>query len=293
MESGRCGEEKEVTLPSMLTLILVFSATFFEEVSSVFTKKGISDRQESIYTAGFLNLFFVTLFFLAIILYGGNFIFSLQSLPVFGLRILLEFVILTIGLRAVALADRTTFSFIHSGTIPLLLAIDIVLGYAISPAQLAGILLFCGIILILAFSKGIEKRGALNVALLTLGAAATISLFKYDITHYNSLEAGQFMANAILLVYLFFYNLFVRKENSFRAFRMIGFFTQSFTAGLAAVVVSFAYLYGAASIITALKRIGEVSWSLLSGRIYFHEKHILIKLFLVLMLGVSIVLILP
>jgi len=277
----------------MLTLILVFSATFFEEVSSVFTKKGITDRRESIYTAGFLNLFFVTLFFLALILYNGNFIFSLKSLPVFGARILFEFAILTIGLRAIALADRTTFSFIHTGTIPLLLAVDIFLGYAISPSQIAGIALFCGTILIVALNKGIEKRGALNVVLLTLSAVVTLSLFKYDITHYNSLEAEQFMANFILLVYLFFLNLFVYKENSFRAFRRVGLFAQSFTMGLAAVLVSFAYVYGAASVITALKRIGEVSWSLLSGRIYFNEKHVLIKLFLVCMFGFSIVLLLP
>lgn len=277
----------------MLTLVLVLSATFFEEVSSASTKKGISDRRESIYTAGFLNLFFVTLFFLALILYSGNFVFSLESLPVFGPRIILEFAILTIGLKAIALADRTTFSFIHSGTIPLLLAIDIFLGYAISPGQLAGILLFSATIMVLAFSKGIDKRGAYHVAVLTVGAAATLSLFKYDITHYNSLEAEQFMANLILLIYLFFYNLLVLKENSFHAFRKVGFFAQSFTAGLATVLVSFAYLYGAASVITALKRIGEVSWSLLSGRIYFQEKHILVKLFLVLMLGLSVVLLLP
>ncbi|MDO8553013.1 MAG: hypothetical protein Q7S01_05860 [bacterium] len=277
----------------MLTLVLILSATFFEEVSSVFTKKGISDRRESVYTAGFLNLFFVTLFFLSIILYSGNFVFALESLPVFGTRIILEFAILIVGLKAIALADRSTFSFIHSGTIPLLLAIDIFLGYAISPSQLAGILLFCAVIVVLAFSKGIDKRGAFLVAVLTVGAAITLSLFKYDITHYNSLEAEQFLAYLIMLILLFFYNLLVLKENSFRAFRKVGFFAQSFTIGIAAVLISFAYLYGAASIITALKRIGEVSWSLISGRIYFHESHILIKLFLVLMLGASIVLILP
>src|SRR3989344_4492817 len=156
----------------MLTLILIFSATFFEEVSSVFTKKGISDRRESIYTAGFLNLSFTTLWFLGIILYHDNFVFSMDSLPIFGLRMLLEFALLTIGLKAVAEADRTTFSFIHSGTVPLLLAVDIFLGYAVSPKQMIGILLFCGIILILAFSKGIEKKGALGVALITVGAVA-------------------------------------------------------------------------------------------------------------------------
>lgn len=277
----------------MLTLLLVFSATLFEEISSVFTKRGISDRRESVYTAGFLNLFFVTLFFLAIILYSGNFVFSLKSLPVFGTRIILDVAILTIGLRAIALADRTTFSFIHSGTIPLLLVIDLFLGYTLTAGQFLGIALFCAAIVFLAFFKGIEKRGALNVILITAGAAVTISLFKYNITHYNSVEAEQFMANLILLIYLFFYNLFVHKENSFRAFRKVGFFAQSFTAGLAAVLVSFAYLYGAASVITALKRIGEVSWSLLSGRIYFHEKHILIKLFLVVLLGLSIAFIVP
>src|SRR3989344_7576364 len=109
----------------MLTLILIFSATFFEEVSSVFTKKGISDHKESIYVAGFLNSFFITLWFLAIILYRNNFVFSLDSLPFFGLRMLIEFVLLTIGLKAIATADRTTFSFIHSGTVPLLLVIDL------------------------------------------------------------------------------------------------------------------------------------------------------------------------
>jgi hypothetical protein len=277
----------------MLTLILIFSATFFEEVSSVLTKKGISDRRESIYTAGFLNLFFTTLWFLGIILYQGEFLFSLESLPVFGPRMLLEFALLVIGLKAIATADRTTFSFIHSGTVPLLLAIDLLLGYTLYTGQILGIALFCAASLFLSLYKGIEKKGALNVILLTVGAAGTLSLFKYDITHYNSLEAEQFMANLILLIFLFLFNLLVHKENSFRYFRRVGFFAQSFTAGLATVIVSFAYLYGAASVITALKRIGEVSWSLLSGRIYFHENHIFIKLFVMLVLALSIILILP
>lgn len=277
----------------MLALFLVLGATLCEEVSSVFTKEGITNRKESFYTAGFLNLFFVTAVFFVIILYDGNFVFSLKSLPVFGTRVILEFALLMLALRAVAHADRTTFSFIHSGTIPLLLAVDVSLGYAISPAQLLGIALFCAVIIGLAFRKEINKTGAFDVTLLTIGAVGTLSLFKYDITHYNSLEAEQFLANLLMLIGFFSYNRFVRRENPFRAFGTLKLFVQSLSAGLATVLVSFAYLYGAASVITAMKRVGEVLWSLLSGRFYFHEAHPLVKLLIVAALGTSVVLLMP
>lgn len=272
----------------MLGILLVSFGTFFEEISDSIAKKEVGDKKETIYTMAFLLLLWGFFWFAGIILYKQSFVFAVASLPTFSLRFLLEILQVHAGVRAVTLADRSTFGFVRTGTLPLLLGVDLLLGYPVASTQIAGVAFIVVSLLVLSLNHGIQKQGLGYVAYSTVGAVLTISLYKYNITRYNSVEAEQFAMHLLLLIYFYIVALRVGKENPLRLLRQKIFFTQSFAAGIGSAVVSFAYLFAAASVITSAKRSFSVLWSILSGNWYFHEQHIVVKLisFCLLVAGV-------
>ena len=93
----------------------------------------------------------------------------------------------------------------------------------------------------------------------------------------------------ILLVYFFFMARKVAKERPLLDFmRQPIFFFQSFLMGIAGVLMSFAFLFAPASVITAAKRSLTILTSIVSGNLYFEEKKLPIKIvaFLLIALGV-------
>ena len=111
-----------------------------------------------------------------------------------------------------------------------------------------------------------------------LTAVATISLYKYDVTHYNSVAAEQGIAIFILMLFFFTMAFFVSKENPFRYLRHRVYLTQSLLMGIDSVLMSFAFSLGTPSVVTAAKRALAILFATLSGNIYFHEKKLWIKI---------------
>ncbi len=266
----------------MIGLLLTAVSTFFSETQESLGKKGVTEGTQSIYTMGFLSMFWGCVLYAVLSIINHSFRFSFASLPTFGVRIILELILAHISVHAITRADRSTYSFIRVGTIPILLVTDIALGYSISTGAFIGIGLILVSLCSLFFSHTLKKNGAgLTVATMLL-AVATLSLYKYDITHFNSVEAEQGIIVGILLLYFFFMARWVSKENPFRLFSQPSILGQSLSAGIADVLMSFAYLYGSASIITAAKRGLGVFWAILSGNRYFKEAGLAAKLFALL-----------
>lgn len=262
----------------MFGIIIAGVATFFDEIATVISKQEVSLRKESVYTMGFLNMFWGALIFFAIALFvRKSFDFSLASLPTFGTRVFLEILQSYISVLAVTTTDRSTFSFIRTLTIPLLLATDIILGYTITTGNVIGIIIIAFGFLVLFVNHGIQKNGSLLTLFTALNAVATISLYKYDITHFNSVVAEQGLITLILMGYFFCMAFFSAKENPFAFFKKRIFFWQSLSSGIGGIMMSFAYSFAPASIITAAKRSFEIFWAIISGKRYFHEKSTVIK----------------
>lgn len=275
----------------MIGVILSSIATFFDEISSSIGKNKVNNHEESAYTMGFLCLIWGAIFFFVIgLLKGGEFYFSLASLPTFSIRAFLEIIQMHISVLAVVKADRTTFNFIRVGTLPLLFIVDLLMGYAMDPKQMLGIGIIILAFIIILLSHEFGKKGFGLVLFTAINAVATISLYKYDITNFNSVEAEQGIIYAILIIYFFIVAHYVAKENPLRFLKKPIFFTQSITQGIGGVIESFAYSFGPASIILAAKRSSAILWSTLSGNFYFKEKHILFKLFLFVFLTAGIIL---
>lgn len=239
---------------------------------------------------GFLNLLWGAVFLLLIIIYRQKFIFSLASLPTFTVRAILEILQAHVTLKAICKAERSAFSFIRTLTIPLLLVVDIILGYSIGIFQIAGLGIMVLTILYFYANGGLNKKGAFLTLFTAVNAVATISLYKYNITHFNSVEAEQFLIQIILIIYFIIAGFLIVKQNPFKFLKKTLPLSQSISQGIRSVVGSFAYSFAPASIIMAVERSSSIVWAVLSGNVYFHEKHLAAKLGILFLLVGGIIL---
>ena len=263
----------------MIGALLVIAATFFRELSSASGKDKVQHHEESIYTMAFLTFIWATVGFLLIAIFKeGSFVFVSASLPTLITRIVFELALTHTAIIAIVRADRSTFSFLHIITLPFLLLVDVALGYRVTELQIAGIVVIVLVLGILFVSHGVRRKGAALVAAVSLGAVVTISLYKYNITHFNSVVAEGLLAHLALLIYFIGLGLYKTHKNPFLALKKPVFLFQSVSAGIGALFVSFAYLFAPASAITGIKRAASILWGIISGKHIFHEKHFFIKM---------------
>lgn len=271
----------------MFGILLAFTSTAFEEVANSIGKKQVQGHVASYYTFGFLTLLFGTVFLLVEGFIRGQLIFSPASLPTLLPRIAFEILQAYVTVRAITVADRGDFAFFKTLTIPLLLGLDIMLGYAIGMWQIFGMGLVAVPVLILAYSERHTVKGLRYLIVGAFNAAITISLYKYDITHFNSLEAEQSIVGLALLAYFFLMARVTCGENPFTFLRKKVFASQTIASGFAHVAVSVAYAFAPASIILAALRSSAVLFAILTGRFYFRERHFLLRasMFIIVLCG--------
>ncbi|MSR85023.1 hypothetical protein EXS71_01110 [Candidatus Uhrbacteria bacterium] len=263
----------------MLGVPFAILGTLFEEVSTSIGKSAVKKRQESVYAMGFLDMIWGAVFFLILALFFHNGPLTIMSWWTLGLRLVLEIFQAYFVLEAIAKCDRSTFGFVRVGTIPILLIVDTLLGYTISPIHLIGIGLICASLLFLFMNHGINRRGLGYLILATIGSAITISLYKYNISHGNSLELEQFIASLVLVIFFYIMSRFREHEKPFQLLLKPRFSLQAATMGVGNILCSFAYIFAPASIITSVTRSSTIVFALISGRAYFHERHVAIKFF--------------
>ncbi len=271
----------------MLGVILASISTLFSEIGFSFGKKESAAHRESFFELGFLNYFWSTVFFIALVtipffgVLGGqysDFLFTTASLPTFIPRAVLGIVNLHLGLHALTTANRSTSAFLRVTTIPILLMLDIALGYTIAPNELAAIFIIITVTLALFLPQGLDKRGFWFALGSSITAAVTISLYQYNITHYNSVAGEQTILSLILLCYLFFMAVTTTRKNPLRLLLRPRAAIQSITLGFGALFGSFAFLFAPSSVIVSILRGTSILWSILSGYSFFHERHLSTKL---------------
>lgn len=275
----------------MIGIALVGIATLLDELATTFGKLEVRRHVESVVTFGFLQLFWASAFLLLIALFReGSFVFTFVSLPTLLPRLVLEVIQAHVAVRAVTRASRSTFGFIRILTVPLLLGVDLFLGYLPSPWQFAGIVVIIATLVMLLQNHGIERRGSGLVLFSAINAVATISLYQYDVRHYNSVVAEQLIAHLVVIASFVLAAVVLRHEHPFRLLLRRDTFLQSFSVGVGGVLYSFAILFAPASIVLAVHRSTAVLWSVLAGRFTFHEHRLGVKATGVIALSVGLVL---
>ena len=253
-------------------------SSFFNEVSDVIGKQKMRQGEVSVWTTGFLTLIFGIILFLVAAFIRGSFHFSIQSLPTLIPRIILEIILSWITITTLSRANRSTFGFVRTLTIPLLLLADIIMGYGVGQYQVIGMLIITvAITFFVGFSGRIEKRGIGFLLLSATLPVFTLSLFKYNITHFNSIETEQIIVSLAILIFFYIMAIYKAKENPVLFLAKPIFLLQACVNGLASAVGGFAYLFVPPSVATAILRGGAVLFSTLSGSFYFKEKKRLFK----------------
>lgn len=273
----------------MIGVLLSALGAFFEEVSSSIAKQQIAKKQESVYTMGFLNTLWAVFFFAILLLCFRSAPLSLDAWPTFLLRAVLTMSLAYFTVNALAKAERSTYGFIRTGTIPMLLVGDLILGNAITGFQMIGMAMICAGLLFLFMNHGFTKRGVGFACMSALNASIVVWLYKYNITHGNSVELEQFLTMSVLLVFFYVMSR-SSKDHILSLIKRPIIALQSGSVGIATILESFAYVFAPASIILAATRSSSVVFTVLSGGVYFHEKHLSVKIVSLIAFVVGIVL---
>lgn len=268
---------------------MTFFSTFFDEAVNSINKIKLAEKT-CLYSIGALNHSVGAIIFLLINAFKGEFRFAFASLPTFSARAILEIILSYYVLIAIDRADRSTFGFIRVLTIPMLLLVDFILGYRLNNFQLAGIVLIAISLLIIFLSQGIKKQGAGLAFLTAVMAVATISLYKYDITHFNSVAAEQSLIDIILVTFFVIMAIFKNRENPLNLLKQKIFRWQILANAIPGFVNSYAYAMAPASVILSTYRSASVFWSVVSGKAVFREEGILIKSICLIVLVFGIIL---
>ena len=204
--------------------------------------------------------------------FGASFHFSKASLPYFIPRAMLEIATAQIGALAIRTADLSTFSFLRLITIPILLVIDLIIGYKVTPIQMLGVLIIFGTLFMLLAKNQLRRRGQKLILALGLLAPINLSLFKYDITHYNSVAAEQIIIYLCILSYFTVVAWFHTREKTWAYLYKSRTELQSMSNGLGSSIGVFAYTMVPASVATTFSRGTELLLAILFGNVAFHER---------------------
>lgn len=273
----------------MFGVFLITFATLVSESADSFGKFEVSKKEEGLYSMGFINMFVATLFLCFGLFFGQKFFVSMASLPTLLPRIALEIIQTHVTLLAIIKADRSTYSFIRTITIPLLLLVDVFLGYKLMPTQMLGVFIIILAIFLAGYEKVMSRNGMWFVLLTGINAVITISLYKYNITHFNSVLGEQITVQLAILLYLSFL-IYFKKEQSLRSLMKMKFLLQSSAGAVGGLMETFAYAYAPASVILSGKRAVGMLWSTLAGWKFFGEKNLLEKLIVCTFLVIGVVL---
>jgi hypothetical protein len=256
----------------MFAIAILFASTLLQETSDSLGKKAVKARRETIYNLAFLGIFWSLVFLVIIALLGAPLRVTTASLPTLVPRIILEATLAYVGAEAIVRADRSTMGFLRLLTIPLLLIVDILLGYHLTTVQFVGIaIMFCG--LFLAFHH--NPRGKKGAGLVILGAlisVATASLYKWDVTHYNSIAGEQIVLYSYLLTFFYVQSMRHSRVSPLQLLVRPRSGPQALSSGLSSAIESFAIGFAPASVVISLKRSFALMWSIFFGHTYFHER---------------------
>lgn len=278
----------------MYWFLLAFLGTFFEEATNTITKK--QSLKYNIIQVWIIISFFSLIFFflwgvIKILIFHKHIYVNPHGLFLLWVRIFFEILQSYFTIIAIKKADRSTFALIRILTIPLLVIVDIILWYSFSFLSVLGLVIILLIFIIISLSKNkINFTWWWYVLFTTINAVITLSLFKYSISVYgDSVEFDQFIV--IFCITLFYLTLlFKNKYKIPNVFKDRLFLLQWVSMWIATVLLSFSYLFFNASIATAIKRGGEMFWSILYWYKVFNEKNIKYKLLIAFFLFIWIVL---
>lgn len=268
----------------MIWLILWIISTFFWELSNSILKKKSQQYHFITIWVVLTSFSFIVFVLIAAFKYQSwnyELNFSIASIPLLLIRLILEITQSYITVLAIKHCDRSTFSILRVLTIPLLLIVDIILWYQFTLFSLIWIWIILFSFIGFNFNhKTINWKWWYFSLFTAINAVITISLFKYSIDNYgNSIEIDQWIMSIWTLLFFIIYNYSREKKIWYYLLQKDKiFWIQWLIMAISTVLLSYAYFYLNASEATAIKRAWDILWSVLAWFFFFKEENFLKKI---------------
>lgn len=165
-----------------------------------------------------------------------------------------------------------------------LLTVDLILWYNISSWEIAWILLITFTLIIVSSNRTISLNGVGYVLLSVIFSVVNISIVKYWIENYNSLESQMLIIQVLVSIIMFFVVLFQKGLNWIAVCFNPKYFVVGVFNSLNVLFNNIALLFGPASVVTALRKVWEVIWWVVFWKVIFDEKKFLRKIWTALIL---------
>ncbi len=244
-----------------------------EEASCSIGKKEMALHVESPFTFGMLNAVWMVAISLFLILFVRHtFLFSLATLPFFCTRMVLEIALAHGTVRAIQIAERTTYGLLRVITIPVLLIADVVIGSGLGWMQILGVIVIILSMIVFFLNHGFARRGVWLVVATSITGAITSLLYRYTLTHGNAVEAESLISGTLIATYFFFQARHHEQKNPFTHLRNRLIVFQSAAFGASSIILGFSFLFAPSSVVMAVKRSAAVIWSMIAGIAVFHER---------------------
>lgn len=268
----------------MIWLVLWFIATLFGELNNSITKE--KTKNYHYMKVGVVTMTISIIIYAIVALYKYyswtmTLNFAVASIPLLAVRLVLEIAQTKITLLALKKCDRSTFSILRILTIPLLVFVDIILGYNFTQNSLIWIwIILFAFFIFNTNTKTFDWKWWYYALFTAVNAVATISLFKYSISHYwNSVEIDQWIMRVWVLIFFLISNY---KRDKLSGYEILKeekiFYVQAIVISISGLMLSYVYVYLNASEATAVKRVWEMFWAIIAGAMFFNEKQVIKKL---------------
>jgi hypothetical protein len=254
-------------------ILCILVSAFLDEVFNSLGKREVRRHRESIYELGFIAAAGSVVACLLLGVFTG-FQFQAASLPTMAVRVVLDIIQLVVALRALAITDRSTFAFYALLTVPLLVVADFALGFGITALQAVGVLGITVLLFATLHEKTFRTKGAPLLIAMAVLNAATVSLFKFNVAHFNNVAAEQSLVTGVTLV---FFWVMCRRSGYAQPWRIVlgpreG--AQSAVKGASQVLKSLAFSLAPGSVVTVIGQSFGIIFSLVFGKAVFRERHV-------------------
>lgn len=273
----------------MINLLMLSALwTFFWESSSSKMKKiweDLSFYQKWLIIEGVKIIFFI---FLLYSIGSWSLELNLLSTILIALYIISCFLSIYFAMNAINIADRSTNSLFSVLVLPMLLFADILLWYEITTYHIIGVIFIVLILFFSSYNWSISTKWIYYVLWTQITAAFGITIYKYLITHYVSVEAIILVVSIFMVItfsIITIYNLWIKwltvcfKYNNLQIW---------FLTSIWQTLWLFAYLFWPASIVTAIRRIFQMFWWVVFGKLLFHEENFWKKIWNLAVLSIGI-----
>ncbi len=215
------------------------------------------------------------------------------SIALFIFQIVAGFFYYPIANRAIHYAEISVFYLLGCMNLPILLVSDLVLGYSITPLEIVGI----GIIFISLwyglYKRDLSFKGIRDIVLSNIILMGMMIAFKYVTHHYTTPETANFIIHAPLV--LLFIPIVLKtagikwlKKTFKTKYRGL-----SWLYGMGNVCIAEAYKSITPAIVMLFKQAFMMIFSLITGRLIFHERKTVKKIWVAagIIIGIIVMLV--